>query len=62
MVDRCPGCGMRFSREEGFFIGALFVNFAVTEGLLFVWLAATFLATAPAPRSGRWPDTRCSPT
>ena len=49
MVDRCPGCGMRFSREEGFFIGALFVNFAVTESLMFVWLAVMFFLTVPDP-------------
>jgi uncharacterized protein (DUF983 family) len=47
MAERCPGCGMRFSREEGFFIGALFVNFAVTEGVLFAWLVAAFLLTLP---------------
>lgn len=47
MVDRCPGCGMRFSREEGFFIGALFVNFAVTEAVLFGWLVGAFLLTLP---------------
>lgn len=47
MVERCPRCGMRFSREEGFFIGALFVNFAVTEAVLFAWLVASFLLTLP---------------
>jgi len=36
MVERCPTCGFRFEREPGFFIGAYFVNFAVTEGFLFV--------------------------
>ncbi len=36
MVDRCPGCGYRFEREEGFFLGAYVVNLAVTEGLLIV--------------------------
>lgn len=49
MVDRCPRCGMRFSREEGFFIGALFVNFAVTEAFLFAWLFGAFLLTVPDP-------------
>lgn len=36
MADRCPGCGYRFEREPGFFVGAYFVNFAVTEGVLAV--------------------------
>jgi uncharacterized protein (DUF983 family) len=47
LAERCPGCGMRFSREEGFFVGALFVNFAVTETVLFAWLLASFLLTLP---------------
>jgi uncharacterized protein (DUF983 family) len=45
--DHCPTCGVRFAREEGFFIGALFVNMAVTEAVLFVWLAVAFLLTLP---------------
>ena len=28
---RCPGCGYRFEREPGFFLGAWFVNFMVIE-------------------------------
>lgn len=36
MRERCPGCGYRFEREEGFFLGAYVVNLAVTEGLLLV--------------------------
>ncbi len=36
MKERCPHCGFKFEREPGFFIGAYFVNFAVTEGLLFI--------------------------
>jgi len=36
MKDRCPRCGYRFEREPGFFVGAYFITFAVTEGLLFV--------------------------
>lgn len=40
MAERCPTCGYLFEREPGFFIGAYFVNFAITEGLLFVMLMA----------------------
>ena len=36
MKDRCPTCGYKFEREPGFFVGAYLINFAVTEGLLFV--------------------------
>lgn len=34
MVDRCPGCGYLFAREDGFFLGAFVINFgATTAGL-----------------------------
>jgi uncharacterized protein (DUF983 family) len=34
LVDRCPRCRYLFDREEGFFLGAFVINFAVTELLL----------------------------
>lgn len=49
MAERCPTCGTRLQREEGFFVGALFVNFAVTELLMFAWLAGAAVATLPRP-------------
>jgi len=36
MVERCPGCGLRFEREPGFFVGAYLINFAIVIILLFV--------------------------
>jgi uncharacterized protein (DUF983 family) len=36
MRPRCPTCGYKFEREDGFFVGAWFVNFTVTEALVFV--------------------------
>lgn len=47
MKDRCPTCQVRFSREEGFFTGAVFVNFALTEVVMFTWLAGVLFATQP---------------
>jgi uncharacterized protein (DUF983 family) len=46
MAERCPRCGMRFEREEGFFLGAYVVNFAATEGLLLAVLVAYVLVQA----------------
>jgi uncharacterized protein (DUF983 family) len=48
MAERCPRCGMRFEREEGFFLGAYVVNFGVTEGLLVLLLMAYVLVQANA--------------
>ncbi len=36
MKDRCPTCGVRFEREEGFFVGAYLINLAIVIVLLFV--------------------------
>jgi uncharacterized protein (DUF983 family) len=39
LVGRCPRCGYLFDREEGFFLGAFLINFAVTEASLGVVIA-----------------------
>jgi uncharacterized protein (DUF983 family) len=39
LVERCPRCGYLFAREEGFFLGAIVINFAVTEISLGIVLA-----------------------
>ncbi|HEX2025225.1 MAG TPA: DUF983 domain-containing protein [Actinomycetota bacterium] len=31
LLPRCPGCGLRFEREEGYWVGAMIVNIAVAE-------------------------------
>lgn len=38
MAERCPSCRLRFERENDFFLGAYVINFAITEGLLFLAL------------------------
>ncbi len=50
MRERCPGCGYRFEREEGFFLGAYVVNLGITEGLLLLLVVVPciiFLAANP---------------
>lgn len=36
LKERCPTCGYRFKREEGFFTGVFLVNFGVTIALMWV--------------------------
>lgn len=56
LQERCPSCGYRFSREEGFWTGVFLVNFAVTEGLMFLALMAYILWRAGAEAGGPlWP-------
>jgi hypothetical protein len=49
MVADCPKCGHQFEREEGFFLGALVVNIAVTEALIIAVIAIGFGITLPDP-------------
>jgi uncharacterized protein (DUF983 family) len=30
MHERCAACGFRYEREPGYFVGAIYVNYAVT--------------------------------
>jgi len=33
MHERCAACGLRFEREPGYFVGAIYINYAVTAGV-----------------------------
>ena len=33
MHERCAACGYRYEREQGYFVGAIYVNYAVTVGV-----------------------------
>lgn len=47
MVDDCPGCGLHFEREQGYWVGALAMNIVVVGGLVGVLLVATLALTIP---------------
>ena len=47
MVPDCPGCGLHFEREQGYFTGAIAVNTIVIGGLFAVILVGSLIATAP---------------
>ena len=53
MVEQCPTCGRRFEREEGYWLGAMIVNIAVTEALFVVVFVGGMLVT--------WPDVPWTP-
>jgi uncharacterized protein (DUF983 family) len=48
LVDRCPGCGHSFGREEGYWVGALIMNTGATQLFFFVVFLGGLGAT--------WPD------
>jgi uncharacterized protein (DUF983 family) len=43
MVDDCPGCGLHFEREPGYWVGAVVINFAFVA-LIFVVVMTVFMA------------------
>ena len=47
MKERCPTCGLRFEREEGFFLGAYVVNFGLVLILLAVFCIVGVIVTQP---------------
>ena len=56
MRDRCPRCGYVFAREDGFALGAMLMNFAVTELLLAVFGIVPLIAVLAAdPAADVWP-------
>jgi hypothetical protein len=53
MKPRCPRCGMRFEREEGFFLGAFVVNFGVMLISLALFIGIGLALTLPDPPPGK---------
>jgi hypothetical protein len=49
MNDPCPVCGLVFRREEGSFLGAMYVSYAISSAIIAV---AYFIALALLPGWG----------
>jgi uncharacterized protein (DUF983 family) len=49
MKPSCPRCGLRFEREEGFFLGAFVVNFGVMLITMATFIAVAVAVTLPDP-------------
>ena len=47
MTERCPGCGFRFEREHGHWVGALGMNTIISFGALLVTIVVGVVVTAP---------------
>ena len=49
MHDECPRCRHHFEKEPGFFVGAMYVSYALTiaEGFS-IYLLAHYFTTSPA--------------
>ena len=47
LAEVCPGCGHRFERQEGYWIGAVAINTVATLGLFVVVFVAVMVSTWP---------------
>lgn len=36
MHERCAVCGLRFEREQGYFLGAMYINYAFTVAIILI--------------------------
>ena len=52
---RCPDCGYRFVREDGFWLGAYVINFGVVEAVIGAVLFAYIFVAADNPDANAWP-------
>ena len=49
MVDRCPTCGHRYERIDGYWVGAMIIAFAVTSAAFLVAFLGGVLLWWPDP-------------
>jgi uncharacterized protein (DUF983 family) len=43
MYDKCPVCGLRYEREQGYFLGAMMVSYILSVPVLVVLMLAAWL-------------------
>jgi len=48
MHERCPVCGLKFEREQGYFLGAMYISYGVAL-VMITALAALLWSTTPWP-------------
>jgi uncharacterized protein (DUF983 family) len=53
MNETCPSCGLRFEREPGYFVGAMYVSYALAVLIVGALTAVLWLLLLPG-----WPMSR----
>jgi hypothetical protein len=53
MNETCPDCGLPFSREEGYFMGATYISYTIAVAAILAIAGVLHVTAAP-----RWPLTR----
>lgn len=52
LAASCPGCGLRYEREEGYWLGAIAINTGATIVAFAAVLVGSMVATWPTPPWG----------
>ena len=55
LKERCPSCGLRFEREEGFWLGAYVINMALGESGLVVFFIVLIAVAFNGGHINPWP-------
>jgi len=45
MYENCPACGLRFEREPGYFLGAMYISYILGVGIIVLIAAALWAVT-----------------
>ena len=45
MHECCPACGLRFEREPGYFLGAMYISYILGVGIIVVFAVALWAVT-----------------
>ena len=45
MHERCPDCGLRFNREPGYFLGAMYISYGLGLAFVFAFGAILWILT-----------------
>ena len=45
MHERCPVCGLRYGREPGYFLGAMYISFILGVAVIAVFAAVLWAVT-----------------
>lgn len=53
MADACSSCGLDFKREQGYYIGAMYINYGVTAAVL-LGVSLPLIGKVPLPNI-LWP-------
>ncbi len=55
MHDFCPACGLKFEREEGYFLGAMYISYGIALGMIVAFAALLWYWTRwPIDKAGLW--------